>query len=463
MPAEATAVPAPAALDPPGGSLRYAWYVVGVLTLAYVFSFIDRQILSLLVTPLRHDLRISDTQISLLQGLSFALFYTFFGIPIGRLADIHSRRTIIALGLLAWSLLTAGCGLAHTFWQMLFLRMGVGVGEAALSPSAYSLITDYFPRRRLATAISVYSMGIYLGSGLSYLVGGLVVGWASTQAAWTLPLLGPVRSWQLIFLALGLPGIAMVPLLYTVREPDARRTGAQKRRIVPLRQVLAYIGKNRGTFLLHNTGFGLLALSGYAGAAWIPEFFHRTFGWSIRSAGIAFGANVGIFGSLGIVGAGWMADRLRSRGRANANLFVGAVAATLLIPVGCAVFLTRSPMWALALLAPLVLLQSAPFGVAPAAIQEMMPADMRGQASAIYLFVINLIGLGLGPTAVAACTQYLFRRDDALHYSLALVTAAACALGGMLLYGALKPFLASLERQRAWGLGQVAAVPEESD
>jgi len=463
MPAEATAVPAPAAPDEPSPSLRYAWYVVGVLTLAYVFSFIDRQIFSLLVTPLRHDLQISDTQISLLQGLSFALFYTFFGIPIGRLADIHSRRRIIALGLLAWSLLTTACGLAHTFWQMLFLRMGVGVGEAALSPAAYSLITDYFPRRRLATAISVYSMGIYLGSGLSYAVGGLVVGWASTQAAWTLPLVGTVRSWQLIFLALGLPGVAMAPLLYTVREPAARLATARKRPAVPLRQVFSYIGRNGRTFVLHNMGFGLLALSGYAGAAWIPEFFHRSFQWSIRSAGVAFGLNVGIFGSLGIIGAGWMADRLRARGRANANLFVGAVAAMLLIPVGCAVFLSPSPRWSLALLAPLVLLQSAPFGVAPAAIQEMMPAEMRGQASALYLFVINLIGLGIGPTAVAACTQYLFRRDTALNYSLALVTAAACGLGGMLLYGALKPFLASLERQRAWALSQATAASGEAD
>src|SRR5712692_5526989 len=173
--------------------LRYAWYVVCVLALLYALSFISRQIFSLLVGPLRRDLHISDTQISLLQGLSFALFYTFFGIPIGRLADIHSRRLIIALGMLLWSLLTAGCGLAQTFVQMLFLRMGVGVGEAALSPAAYSLITDYFPRRRLATAISVYSMGIYIGSGLSFLVGGLVVGYASTRAAWTLPLLGSVR------------------------------------------------------------------------------------------------------------------------------------------------------------------------------------------------------------------------------------------------------------------------------
>jgi MFS family permease len=462
MSAEITPATPPAASAESRQSLRYAWYVVGVLTLAYVFSFIDRQIFSLLVGPLRRDLHISDTQISLLQGLSFALFYTFFGIPIGRLADIRSRRLIITLGMLLWSVLTAGCGLAQTFMQMLFLRMGVGVGEAALSPAAYSLITDYFPRRRLATAISVYSMGIYIGSGLSFLVGGLVVGYASTRATWTLPLLGTVRSWQLIFLTLGLPGAALAPLLFTVREPDTRRARAQ-RLIVPLRQVVSYIHKNRGTFLLHNIGFGLLSLGAYAGGAWIPEFFHRHFHWNIRTAGIVFGVNVGVFGSLGIIGAGWIADHLRSRGRANANLFVGAIVAILLIPINCAAFLSWSPVWAAVFLAPLCLLSAAPFGIAPAAIQEMMPADMRGQASAIYLFILNLIGLGIGPTAIAVCTQYIFRRDDAVHYSLALVTNVACALGGVLLYSALKPFLASLERLRVWNLGHSAPVSKEGN
>src|SRR5258708_6316435 len=182
------------------GSLRYAWYVVGVLTFVYIFSFIDRQIFSLLVGPLRHDLHITDTQVSYLIGTSFLVFFALFGIPIGRLTDIYSRRLIIAIGLVLWSLFTAGCGLAHTFPQMLLLRMGVGAGEAALSPAAYSLITDYFPRNRLATAISVYSMGIYIGAGLSSVVGSLVVHYAAAQATWTLPLVGAVRSWQLIFL-----------------------------------------------------------------------------------------------------------------------------------------------------------------------------------------------------------------------------------------------------------------------
>jgi MFS family permease len=163
----------------------YIWYVVGVLMLAYVFSFIDRQIFSMVVGPLRRDLNISDTQVSYLQGLSFVVFYTFFGILIGRLVDIYSRRTIIAIGMILWSLFTTGCGVVTTFPQMLLLRMGVGVGEAALSPAAYSLVADYVPPRRLSTAISAYSAGIYVGSGLSFLLGGLVRSYAANRGALT--------------------------------------------------------------------------------------------------------------------------------------------------------------------------------------------------------------------------------------------------------------------------------------
>ena len=159
----------------------YAWYVVGVLTVAYVFSFVDRQIIALLIGPIQRDLEISDTQISLLGGLSFAVFYTLFGIPIGRLADTKSRRAIISIGIAFWSVMTAGCGLTKRFWDLALMRMGVGVGEATLSPAAYSLIADYFPPHRRSTAMSVYSMGIYIGSGLAFILGGMVVQFASVQ------------------------------------------------------------------------------------------------------------------------------------------------------------------------------------------------------------------------------------------------------------------------------------------
>src|SRR5215211_5283997 len=178
---------------------RYAWYVVGVLAFVYIFSFIDRQILNLLVRPIRRDLGISDTQMSLLMGFAFALFYTFFGIPLGRLADSRSRRTLIALGFAFWSMFTAACGLAKNFAQLMLMRMGVGVGEAALSPAAYSMITDYFPPKRRATAISIYSTGIYIGSGLALIIGGLVARFAAAQELWNLPVVGETRPWQVVF------------------------------------------------------------------------------------------------------------------------------------------------------------------------------------------------------------------------------------------------------------------------
>ena len=433
-------------IESPYPSPGYAWYVVGVLTLMYVFSFIDRQIFSLIVAPLRRDLGISDTQVSLLQGFTFALFYTFCGIPLGRMADKRSRRGIIAAGLLAWSAFTSLCGLAKNFAQMLVWRMGVGVGEAALSPAAYSIITDNFPKERLATAISVYSMGIYIGSGLSFLLGGIVVRFASAKDLWMLPLVGGVRPWQVIFLAVGLPGLVATLLLLTVREPLRRGVKA----VAAASESFAYIFRNRGTFLCHNVGFGLLSLVSYGSAAWVPEYFRRVHHWDIPKIGLVYGTMVMVFGVLGIVGAGRIADAVRARGTLQANMLVGVFIALLWIPVHFLLFLAPNAGWAVVWLAPACIFAAAPFGIAPAAIQQMMPASMRGQASAVYLFILNLIGLGLGPTAVAFCTQYVFQRDDAVNYSLLVVAVTASVLAALLLWTGLKPFLRSLDRLNLW-------------
>lgn len=456
MAAQPTRAPASQKAGAPYPAARYSWYVVGVLTLVYVFSFIDRQILSLLVRPLRRDLGISDTEVSVLMGFSFAVFYTFCGIPLGRLADTRSRRSIIAAGLVFWSALTAACGLAKNFAQMLLYRIGVGVGEAALSPSAYSLITDYFPKEKLATAISVYSMGIYIGAGMSYLLGGIVVRFASAQQQWMLPLVGAMRPWQVIFLAVGLPGLLAAPLLYTVSEP-LRRGVIRHGPAVTASQSFAYMRENRRTILSHNVGFGLLSLASYASGAWVPEFLRRSYHWDVPRIGLVYGSLVVVFGSLGIVGAGRVADFLRARGMLNANLRVGLWVALIGLPVNCLLYLAPSAGWAVLWLAPGSILAAAPFGVAPAAIQQMMPNPMRGQASAVYLFIINIIGLGLGPTAVAVSTQYLFRRDDAVNYALLLVTVLASALAAFLLWSGLKPFLRSLERLSRWVADEGAA------
>ncbi len=444
-----TAAPYPAA--------KYAWYVVGVLTIVYIFSFIDRQILNLLVAPIRRDLGISDTQMSLLMGFSFALFYTFCGIPLGLLADRYSRRSLIAIGLIFWSIMTAGCGLAQNFGQMLGLRMGVGVGEAALSPSAYSIITDYFPKEKRATAISVYSMGIYIGSGLAFLLGGIVVGLASQKGMWNLPIIGLTRPWQVIFFLVGLPGILLSLLIYTIKEPLRRdlklvrqADGALAAAKVPFPEVMKYIQSNWQTFVCHCVGFALLSFSSYGASAWIPTMYVRNFGWTSAKAGIIYGLVVGIFATLGVAWGGWYADKLAAKGFRDSTMRVGFLVAIIWFPFGLAYPLVSNSTLSILLLIPSAFFASAPFGVAPAAIQQIMPNEMRGQASAIYLFVINLIGLGIGPTAVAMTTDYVFHDDKMVNWSLLIVCTVAHIVAAILLWVGMKPFTESLDRLKRW-------------
>jgi len=436
--------------------------VVGVLTFVYIFSFIDRTILNLLVAPIRRDLEINDTQMSLLMGPAFALFYTFFGIPLGRMADSKSRRGLIAIGFVTWSLFTAGCGMARSFWQMMLMRIGVGVGEATLSPAAYSLIYDYFPPNRRATAISVYGTGIYLGGGLALVLGGIVIKLASAQEMWVLPIIGATRTWQIIFFAVGFPGVVFSLLLFTVREPLRRgmrriqtSAGEWKNIEIPLREVIAYIKSNKATFLCHNLGISLVGISSYGAKAWIPAFFVRTHHWSSSDIGIRFGLIVAVCGMSGIVSGGRLADYLASKGRRDANLRVMSLAPLGALPFSLIFPLITNPYWALALLAPMIFILAMPYGCAPAAITQIMPAPMRGQAASLYLFANVLIGLGCGPTAIALVTDYVFHDDNMLRYSIVIVAVTAQAAAALVLYCGLRPFVRSLERLDQWNIAQV--------
>ena len=436
---------------------RYSWYVVGLLTLAYIFSFIDRQILSLLVGPIQRDLAVSDKQVSLLMGLTFAVFYTFFGIPLGRLADVWSRRWLVTLGIAFWSLMTAGCGLTRTFWQLALARMGVGVGEASLSPAAYSLIADYFPPARRSTALGVYGMGIYIGSGLALIVGGLVVKFTAAQQDLVLPLVGTVRSWQLVFFAVGLPGLLIAPLLLTIREPTrkglrakAANIGTAAKPSAPAREVWSYVCENRGTFLCLYIGCGLAALRAYGEMAWIPSFFMRRHDWSPGETGVIFGLIVGVCGTAGMLAAGRLADALRSKGYDDADQRVAMLSLIGWLPFGVLYPLIPSGGWAAVMVAPAIFLGVMPFGLAPAAIQQLMPNVMRGQASAFYLFVVALIGLGLGPTVIATLTEDVFHNKNSIHLSLLTTGVVAQLLAAALLWRGLKYFQRSLAYLKHW-------------
>lgn len=435
-------------LEAPYPKSTRACYVLGLLTLAYVFSFLDRTILTLLVGPIRHDLHITDTQVSLLIGLSFAIFYTFFGIPIGRISDSHSRRQVIAAGVTIWSLFCAACGLAKSFGQMLVLRMGVGVGEASLSPSAYSLLTDYFVPERRAMAQSLYGTGIYIGTGVASILGGLVTGWASGRAAWTLPLLGDVRPWQIVFFVVGLPGLLLAMFMYTFAEP-ARR-GRTHSTNVPVREVFAYVKNHRKTYLCHHLGIAFLALAAYGGGAWNATFFIRHHHWTAAQVGRGIGIATAFGGSVGMLCGGWLADRLAARGYKDAYLRVAAMAMAAAVPAGAAYLLVPNSHLAIALLVPPIFLMAIPIGLAPAALMQVTPSQMRGQVSALYLFTINLIGLGAGPTVVALVTDHVFRNDAMVGSSLLLVGTAANILSVVFLTAGLKSYVRSQRQLEEW-------------
>ncbi len=427
----------------------YAWYALALLIVAYVFSFIDRQILSLLVEPMKRDLDISDTQISFLQGLAFALFYATMGLPIGRMVDRRKRVNVIAAGVFLWSLMTALCGVARNYGQIFLFRMGVGVGEAALSPGAYSMVSDSFKPERQGLALGLYSMGIYIGAGLALVIGGLVVQWAEAAGSWSVPFFGAIHSWQIVFLVVGLPGIPLALWIWTLREPERKglREGEDH---VPIGEVASYMRGNLRTLICHHGSFAMIAMVGYGTAAWVPAFFYRTYGWEAHETGIIYGTLIAVFGTLGVVLGGWLGDYLCSRGHRNGKMRVHLICAITCLPVIVAAPLMPVGWLAMLMITPGIFCSSLISGVAPAGVQEIMPNRMRGTASAVMLFVVSLFGLGLGPTLIALSTDFLFRDEALLRYSLALVPGVLLCVGIGLAWAGLSSYTRTRDYLDDW-------------
>ena len=424
--------------------------MVAVLTLANASAFIDRQILGLLVAPIRRDLGIGDAEMGVLYGLAFAAFYTLLGLPVARLADRGSRRLIIGVGIAVWSVMTALSGLARSYDELLLARFGVGIGEAALAAPAASLLADYFPSSRRATALSVYSLGIYLGAGLANLVGGAVIARLGEDATIILPLAGSIRAWQAVFVVVGVPGLLIAALMATVREPARREVGRIDATGHSVRDVFAYIRDNTRTFVSHNLGYALLALVNYGTAAWLPTHLIRTYGWSAAEAGITLGTLTITVGVAGIIVGGRVADAMLARGRTDAKLRVGIIAAVANLVFGLIYTLAPTASIAVAALVPFNFFASFAFGAAVAAVQEIVPNRMRAQAAALYVTVTTLVGLGLGPSIVGVLTEQVFGADSAVRYSLAILTVAGLAASAALLAIGLAPYRRSVAYRDAW-------------
>ncbi len=430
-------------------NLRYSWYVVSVLMLAYISSFIDRQVLALLVEPIKRDFGVSDTQVGLLIGFSFAIFYTFLGMPIGWLADRKSRKVIIVVGITVWSIMTALCGIANTYWVLFFLRMGVGVGEAALSPAAYSIITDYFPKNKLGTALGFYNMGVYLGSGLSILLVALIIKLVSVGGLWDLPIVGSVHPWQTVFFMVGLPGFVIVALIMaTIREPIRKGTGHS---LATMAEIKAYFQKNRAAILSLNVGIALMATASYGATSWTTSSLVRLYGMTASQAGVLFGSLVTVFSTLGVISGGRYADLLTSRGVVDAKMRVPFLGMSAAAVVALVMFLSLSMMgkppieWMIVLISLFCFTSSLPYGASTAALQEIIPANMRGTFSAFYLFVINLIGLGCGPLLVGLINDRVFGTPQTIMLSMSISLLLSACLSAFILYRGLKPFAATAQ------------------
>lgn len=426
-PASATAANTAA----PRPSLRYAWYVVIILTGLYMLSFVDRTILSLLVGSIKRDLGISDTRIGLLQGLSFALFYTIMGLPLGRLADTRSRRNLVAAGVIVWSLFTSFCSAAKSFWSLFLTRIGVGVGEAGLSPAAYSLIADYFPPERLGVAISVYYMGVFLGSGLALLVGGIVVDTMARIHTVTLPLLGTIASWRVTFLIVGLPGLLFALLAFTIKEP-LRRSMLKSTQGHAARLSFA---QSLGQMRLRWQSLGGISLAmvfqsmaNYALVSWGPTYFLRVHGWTPGQSGKALAAILLIAGCGGMYTGGRLSDRWQRRGMDEAPMRVmtiGAALTIVLLPIGT---LLPDIRWTIACLFAGVFVLALPMGISAAALQRIFPNQVRGVVSALYLFILNIGGQTLGPLLPGVFNDYLFHNGKMIGYSLSITMGGAAVL-----------------------------------
>lgn len=435
------------------GSTFYAWYVVFVLMLAQVFSFIDRMIMGLLVGPIRSTFNISDTQYSLLAGFAFALFYGVMGLPLARIADSKSRRALIGIGIVVWSVMTAACGLAKGFWTLFIARVGVGVGEATLSPAAYSIMTDTFPKRLLATAFSIFTVGVTVGSGLAYMIGGKVVGYVDSLGELTLPLLGVVHGWQITFFIVGIPGLFVAMLVRTIREPERRGRAhqLQDNKAVPISEVVSFFKTNSRALGSHIMGVAIFIIPVYGLNIWGPTYLIRTFDYSRADAGWSFGLIMMFAGTLGLLVGGRLADKYFARGTHDAYSRVILASIFCMMPFAVALGFARTPGLALTLLFFATFFSAFQGGIAAGTLQLMTPNEMRGQAAAAYFLSSNLIGLGLGPTVVASFTDFVFKNDAAIGQSLALTAALMCPLAAVIVLSGLRHVRKTIEDHQTFG------------
>jgi len=399
---------------------RYAWFMVVMLTLAYILSYVDRYVLGLLVEPIKADLGLTDTQIGILMGPAFGVVYATMGLPLGWLAD-HKRRTlIVAAGVALWSFATAATGLAKNFMHVFIARMSVGVGEAALNPCTMSMISDSFPPERRGKPIAFYTGALSLGAGIASLIAAGVLTWAKTVPEIELGYVGVLAPWQLIFIIVGVPGILLSLVFLVLREPPRikREDEAQKEKS-GLIAMLAYVKQRSRAYLGITSLFGCMVIVAYS-QGWMAASFERTWGWSAEQYVFVNAIVLLALGPATVNFSGWLSDYLFKKGRRDSSYQILLVGVAILMPTGIAATLMPSGELAFVFLALNTIGIAMVTAVGPATVLNITPGHIRAQAIALFYMVVSLAGLVFGPLTVSLLSDYVFGNEN-LNYAVSAV------------------------------------------
>ena len=427
-------------------NLKYSWYVLCILTLSFTVSFIDRQVLTLLIDPIKSDLNISDTQVSLLIGFAFSLFYVSMAIPIARQVDKGNRVNIIAIGVFFWSIMTGLCGFAKSYWQLFIARIGVGVGEATLTPAVYSLIPDYFPKEKLGTAVGFYMLGMSFGTGFALVLGGAILSYVSAIGDITIPIIGTLRPWQVTFVIVGFPGILLALLIkWTIQEPKRRNIFKNNSAVMSEVSIIPFLKANFKTMTCITIAYSFGGMVFYGFLTWIPEHLRRTFDWDISNAGYVFGILLATLGSVGAVLGGKFHDYVYSKGYKDAPIRCALVVFSMLLPIMVITPLMTSSNLSIIMLGVFAFTMFLQQAMSPVAIQMIAPNHVRAQVVAIFFFVSTLFSIGVGPSIVAIFTDYVLQDESKLYLSISLVSSIFLPFCILALYLCLKPFRKSVE------------------
>lgn len=430
-PISASPAVSPIEVDPlPWPRPARAWGMVALLFVAGICSIIDRAILNMVVDPVRQSLGIGDAQIGLLQGLAFGLFYAFMGLPMGLLADRISRKRLLMGGILLWSVATIASGLATTFGHLFAARLLVGLGEAALGPSAISLIADLFPADRRGRPISVYMMGQALAAGLAMAFTGRILSAAAAGAFAHWPLLATLPPWRIAFVIAGASGLLVVLAMMTTREPPRRQQGP----VLPIPtpgESARWFWSNKAVLAPLYVGFAVCFVAAYGAAAWQPTMLMRSFHITPQIVGARLGPLSMLFSATGPLIGGWLVDRSMKRGQVMSRFTILSIAPLLALPSTLAV-LAPTVNWAMVIVASGNAVYAVSGTVMFATLQEIVPPRMRGTSIALTLVLNTLLGATCGPLLVAMVTERVLGDPAAVGWSVALVAAPAVVLGGLL-------------------------------